>query len=71
MSTAGSRTKDVVEAVTFETELKLRDRDVIKNSETETSKVVDFAEISQTNVAITTKLNFLPAHTTNKNISLR
>jgi len=41
---------DVVETVTFETEtsLKLRDRDFIKNSETdtrlETSKFVDFAE---------------------------
>jgi len=49
-----------VETVTFETEtwLKLRDRDFIKNSETETSKFVHFAEIFEKNVVITSKLNF-------------
>jgi len=53
-------TSDVVDTVTFETEiwLKLRDRDFIKHSETETSKYVDFTDIFQKNVVITYKLNF-------------
>ena len=52
---------DVVETVTFKTEtsLNLRDRDFITNSETETSKFVDFAEIFQKNVVTTSQVEFV------------